>query len=203
MRARHRRRVENPWAALFGDASAKNVVADAVAVGVAGVFTEAQTAVSSEDLTQASHGKGRAVYTPLVVDPATQPSLMTVHGQLDTALDHTNWVVPECADALNRAIDWLLEGRESRRVTAGRGMLAESLVQATTGRTLVHLVNLCPEPQRACTVAFDATYKPEAVTVLHPPADLAPCWRVERTSEQTHVVFELLDVYAVVVVQGQ
>ena len=37
----HRRRIENPWEVLFGDASAKNVVADAVAATPAGVFVGA------------------------------------------------------------------------------------------------------------------------------------------------------------------
>ena len=71
--------------------------------------------------------------------------------------------------------------------------------QETTGRTLIHLVNLRPEPQRNCTVAIRSSSEPAETKVLHPPADLEPRWRVEREGHHTRVVFDLLDVYAVVV----
>jgi hypothetical protein len=40
---------------------------------------------------------------------------------------------------------------------------------------------------------------PEEVAVLHPPTDEAPRWRLERDAGSTRVVFDRLDVYAVVV----
>ena len=199
----HRRRIENPWAELFGTASVRNVMADAVAVGAAGVFVEAQTTASGECTTQVSYGKGRAVYAPLVVAPATQPSLTTMHGGLNTALDYTNWVVPERAGEFTRAIDWLLNGREPIRVKAERGLLVEFLTQETPDRTLIHLVNLCPEPQHGCTVTCEFAVAPEAVTVLYPSTDLEPGWRLEHKGQGTHIVFDVLDVYAVVVIRRE
>jgi len=126
----HRRRIENPWATLFGTASAKNVVADAVAADFAGTFVAAHPTNQSEQLTLASYGKGRAVYVPMVVNPASQPAL---------------WVVPEHADEFNRGIDWLMNGREVFTVSAERGLLAEYLSQKESGRRLVHLVNMRSE----------------------------------------------------------
>jgi hypothetical protein len=198
----HRRRIENPWAPLFGDATAKNVVADAVAVGAAGVFVEARTASVGDALARVEYGKGRAVYAPQIVDPASQPSLMTADGALNTALDYTNWVVPDAAAEITAAVDWLQAGRLRWQVDAGRGMLAEFLTQESPSRTLLHLVNLCPEPQRHCAVTIDAPAAGE-IAVLHPPTDLAPRWRVERTHRRTQVIFDFLDVYVVVVVPGE
>ena len=54
----HRRRIENPWAALFGTASAKSVVADAVAQGVAGVLVAASTQNQSDAVTLVGTARG-------------------------------------------------------------------------------------------------------------------------------------------------
>ena len=121
---------------------------------------------------------------------------MTIHGGLNTALDYTNWVVPERADEFNRAIDWLLNGRERYRVTATRGMLAEFLTQEKPGRALIHLVNLRPEPQRGCRVSLPPRTQ---VQVLHPPTDTAPQWRVVQDEQARQVVFDRLDTYAIIV----
>ena len=196
----HRRRIENPWAALFGTASAKNVAADAVAANFAGIFVAADTKRASEGLTRASYGKGRAVYAPLVVDPSAQPSMTTVHGGLNLSLDYTNWVVPEHADEFNRAIDWLMNGREVFAVSAERGLLAEFLSQSESGRKLVHLVNLRPEPQRNCRVDIHLE-KAQEINVLSPPTDVPPQWQIKRGADGTQVTFDLLDTYAVVVIQ--
>jgi len=197
----HRSRIENPWSALFGDASARNVVADAVAVGVAGVFVEAQSAVSCDQMTQASYGKGRAVYAPLVVDPASQPSLMTVHGALNCGLDYTNWVVPDRADEFNQSLDWLMNGREAIRVRGQRGLLAEFMEQDQPKRQLIHLVNLCPVPQHDCRLTINLPLEVRDIQVLFPPTDTPPKWRLIREGKSTQVVFDFLDVYAVVVME--
>ncbi|MCC6579032.1 MAG: hypothetical protein IT440_01220 [Phycisphaeraceae bacterium] len=197
----HRRRIENPWEGLFGDASAKNVVADALAVGIAGVFVEAKAAVSYDKVAYSEVGKGRAVYAPMVVDPATQPSMNTVLGGLNTGLDHTNWVVPERAEEFNLALDWLLEDRQHVRIAAQRGMLAEYIEQPSTGRTMVHLVNLCKEPTVQSIITIQAKIDPSRISVLYPPTDIAPRWRAESDGDRTRIVFDQLDVYAVVVIR--
>lgn len=196
----HRRRIENPWAELFGGASARNVIADAVASDVAGVFVAAASQTQTDTITCVEHGKGRAAYIPMVVDPSTQPSMLTVHGSLNCDLDYTNWVVPEHAEEVSAAVSWLMNGREKFRVTAERGMLAEFLTQEECSRTLVHLVNLYPEPQKNCTLEVRAAPEARDIEVLSPPTDTPPDWQVRRGGEVTQVVFDFLDAYAVVVV---
>jgi hypothetical protein len=198
----HRRRIENPWAALFGDVSARNVVADAVAVGAAGVFVAAQAAAKDGPVARVTLGQGRAAYAPLVVDPAGQPSLLTVHGGLNTGLDYTNWVVPERAAEFNDAIDWLLEGRETVRVTGPRGLLAEVMRQDEPRRRLVHLVNLAHAPLSGCEVRIRGAVEARDIQILHPPADTTPRWDVEEEGGVVRVRLDELDVYAVVVVKG-
>lgn len=198
----HRRRVENPWHALFGDVSARGVVADAIADGVAGLFTGAQSAVSCDQVAQVSYGKGRAVYAPIVVDPASQPSLMTIHGGLNCDLDYTNWAPPKQADEFNRAIEWLTCGSERFKVSAGRGMLAEFLSQDDSARHLIHLVNLRPEPETACVLEVRGADHTRCAQVLVPPTDLTPKWREESTKDGLSVTFDLLDTYAVVVLDN-
>lgn len=197
----HRRRIENSWAALFGTASAKNVVADAVAQGVAGVLVAASTQNQSDAVTLVAHGKGRAAYCPMIVDPATQPSLMTVQGGLNCGLDYANWVIPERAKQINQALDSLLKGKERRRVSGERGLLAEFLRQEEEGRELIHLVNLRPAPQSHCEVELGSKVERSAISVLYPPTDAPPRWTAMDEKDGTRIVFDHLDVYAVVVVQ--
>lgn len=195
----HRRRIEDPWAALFGKASAKNVVADAVADGVAGIFVAANTQSEGDAITLVNHGKGRAAYCPMVVNPATQPSLMTVHGGLDTGLDHTNWVVPEKAGEFNRAIDWLLEDKQKYSVKGERGLLAEFMAQDKPKRLMVHLVNLRAEPLSHCNVVMHKGSSTSDVNVLFPPTDLPPKWEIKKADGSLKVEITGLDTYAVVV----
>ena len=195
----HRRRIENPWAGLFGKESARNVTADAVAATPAGIFVAAGAQSATDQFVFTKQGKGRAVYAPMVVDPATQPSLMTIHGELNCGLDYTNWIIPERADEFNRAIDWLMNGRETVRVIAERGLLAEFLEQDRPRRSLVHLVNLKPGPQSSCRVDIRLRTKTRDIKVLYPPTDTPPRWRVEYKNGVARVTFDLLDVYAIIV----
>jgi hypothetical protein len=194
----HRRRIENPWAALFGDASAKNVVADAVAQGAAGIFVAAGTRNASTAISKVAYGTGRAAYAPLIVDPASQPSMLTVHGALDCGLDYTNWVVPEQAEALRETLTWLMNGQERFSVSAERGMLSEFLSQPEARRHLVHLINLRPTPQTGVVVEMRGAVG--EISVLHPPTDVPPRWQVEATKDGQRVRFDVLDTYAIVVV---
>lgn len=198
----HRRRIENPWAALFGEASARNVVVEAVAATPAGVFVAAGARSQGPRMVFVEHGKGRAVYAPLVVDPDSQPSLMTPQGGLNTALDYTNWVVPEHAREFRRAIDWLMNGRETIKVHGARGLLAEFLGQVRPRRGLVHLVNLSPKSQSRCRVEVNRPVQAKDIQVLYPPTDLPPRWKVKRKGVTTHIEFDRLDVYAVVVLSA-
>ncbi|MBI4026903.1 MAG: hypothetical protein HY360_18100 [Verrucomicrobia bacterium] len=197
----HRRRIENPWAALFGTASARNVVADAVADGFAGIFVAADAKNARSELTRATHGKGRAVYAPMVVDPTSQPSMVTSLGEPNLSLDYTNWVVPRRAEQFKRAIDWLMKEREPIRVSAQRGMLAEFLAQEASNRRLVHLVNLRPRSQRGCRVKFRFAVEKPNIRILSPPTDISPRWRFQRGKAGAQVIFDLLDTYAVVVLE--
>ena len=197
----HRRRIENSWAELFGTASARNVVADAVAENFAGIFVAADAKSESDQLSQVTCGKGRAVYVPKLIDPASQPSMTTISGGMDLSLDYTNFVVPEGAEEINNAIDWLMNGRESFRVSAERGMLAEFMAQENPRRKLVHLVNLRPEPQHNCILNIKISEPVDDIEVLFPPTDQPPQWRVVREKADIQVVFDILDTYVVVVVK--
>lgn len=198
----HRRRIENPWAALFGAASAKNVVADAVAQGVAGIFVAASSLNQDNAITFVTHGKGRAAYCPMVVDPASQPSLMTIHGRLNCGLDYTNWVVPEKANEIGQTLDSLLQGKERFRVSAARGLLAEFLAQEKPSRELVHLVNLRPTPQQSCRLRIKPLRKISEIQVIYPPTDQPPQYHVDRNGAEIQVIFDLLDTYAVIVLES-
>ena len=199
----HRRRIENPWATLFGTASAKNVVADAVAQGTAGVFVAASTENQNNEITLVNFDNGQAAYCPMVVDPASQPSLMTIHGGLNTALDYTNWVVPENANQINQTLDSLLNRKERFRVTAERGLLTEFLQQKETNRQLVHLVNLCSSPQSNCQVEIRGAGGAGDIQVLFPPTDRPPLWDVVNENNDLRVTFTRLDTYAVVVIEQE
>ena len=192
----HRRRIEDPWLSLFGQDRGVAVAAEAVAVTPAGVFTAATTLALRDQVVSVEFGQGRAVYHPVVVDPAAQPSLMTVHGGLETGLDYTNWVVPDRADEFSRAIAWLLQDRDSIRVTGPRGLLAEFLVQEQPRRRLTHLVNLNPQPLTQAVVHLAGNDL--EIQVLFPPTDTPPQWRVSEENGRTRIDFDRLDVYAVV-----
>ena len=196
----HRRRIENPWEGLFGGASAREVAADAVALAPAGIFSAAESYSRDGRFLFAKHGKGRAAYAPMVVNPESQPSLMTIHGGMNSALDYTNWVVPERADDFNRAIDWLLDGRETIRVRGQRGLLVEHMEQAQSQRQLIHLVNLCPQPQSGCHVELYFPLQKQEIEVFSPPADIQPVWEVKQFEHKTRIEFDRLDVYAVVAI---
>ena len=196
----HRRRIEPCWSVLFGGKSARNVSADAVAEGIAGVFVSAGTRGASDRITRVTYGKGRAVYMPQVVDPATQPSLMKADGSMDCGLDYTNWVVPEKAKEIGRAIDWLLFGKQAFTVNAKRGMLTEFLVQDNKKRRIVHLVNLGHKPQERCTLDIRIPGI-DSIDVISPPTDMPAKWRTRKKGQETQVFLDRIDTYAVVLIE--
>jgi len=92
-----------------------------------------------------------------------------------------------------------MNGRETVRVIAERGLLAEFLEQDRPRRSLVHLVNLKPGPQSSCRVDIRLRTKTRDIKVLYPPTDTPPRWRVEYKNGVARVTFDLLDVYAIIV----
>ncbi|MFH0796763.1 MAG: hypothetical protein V2A65_06870 [Candidatus Omnitrophota bacterium] len=194
----HRRRVENPWNALFGGAVAADIHGDAMAEAAAGVFAGAGIRRQSNGLLRAAFGKGKAVFVPMVVDPTAQPSLMTPQGALNWSFDYTNWTAPDCAKEINHAVRWLLQDGERFTVTAERGVLAEFLYQEKPARYLVHLVNLTKKRQSAA-VDVHASLQPKSVEVLFPPTDKTPKWKIEKKNAKVRIFFDYLDTYAVVV----
>ena len=195
----HRRRIENPWAALFGTASAKNVVADAVAQGMAGVFVAANTQDQSDAITLVTHGKGRAAYCPMVVDPLVP----TFADDDPRRIEHAAWIIrtgwfPKMRTRFPKCSIPCSNGKEGFRVTGERGLLAEFMQQEKQGRELIHLVNLRPAPQSHCEVKLGSKVQRTDVSVLYPPTDTPPRWKVTREKEMTRIVFDHLDVYAVV-----
>lgn len=146
---------------------------------------------------------GRVVYVPEVVDPASQPSLFNPDNTYNFSLDTTNWTVPKNADALRRALAWLLGNRPTAGVEAERGVLANYYRQARTGRFYGHLVNLRDKPVfnpvLNWTVAESQTIT--GVTVLSPdgPDTLACHWQVSGT--RLMVELDRLDVYSVIMIQ--
>jgi len=87
-------------------------------------------------------GKGRVVYIPSFVDPASQPPMFTPRGDVDFSLDYTNWRPPENAEEILAALGWLRRNRYRFKVDAPRGVIAEFYHQPTRKRNIVHLVNL-------------------------------------------------------------
>ncbi|MDD5705452.1 MAG: hypothetical protein PHR35_05970 [Kiritimatiellae bacterium] len=195
----HRRRSEGVWANLFGSGTGPTV-GEAVVVTPAGAVGTVAVASADTDPRRVTFGRGKAVYFPRVVDPATQPSLTTVQGELDCALDYTNWVVPEQTDDLERSVNWLMEGHERIRVTGQRGLLAESLGQDGSSRQMIHLVNLLPEPQRNCVVTICPSVNAQQITMLSPPTDRPPEWHSRSDGTNTQIEFDFLDTYAVICV---
>ncbi len=186
-----------------GQATAKCVASEGVADAPSGQISAAVTTTVSSTLTTVNYGKGRAAYIPQIVDPASQPSMVCPNGVFNFGLDYTNWVVPECADDINKAIDWLMDGRDRVRVRAERGMLAEFLMQESQARMLVHLVNLRPEPQQDCSVEIRIPGASREIEVLSPPTDEDPVWRVVEENGTIKVFFDKLDTYALLVIRSE
>jgi hypothetical protein len=148
-------------------------------------------------------GRGRVVYVPSFVDPSTLPPLLTPHGNVDFSLDHTNWRPPEEAGEVLRALRWLTGNRSQFEVKAPRGVLAEYYRQTSSGRYMVHLVNLNTDRVarnvhvRMHTQKANAT---GAVEVLSP--DEAAPKEVEWEHDKTgvSVTIDEMQTYAVVTI---
>ena len=127
---------------------------------------------SSEDIYH-QVGRGRVVYVPSVVDPASQPSLFNPDNTYDTSLDLTNWRVPERADELRRAFDWLLDDQPTMGVTAPRGVIAEYDRKPDDGSYYAHIVNMTGEAVSdvAATLVLPGNRRTTAVRILSPDAD--------------------------------
>jgi hypothetical protein len=197
-----RRRIENPWAILFGDASVKYISGEAIAGAPAGLLGGPTSMTQGNEPVRVTYGQGRAVYVPQIADPATQPSLISPNGMLNCGFDYANWVVPDNAGAISEAIDWLMQEREPVRVQGERGLLAEFLTQSSPHRMLVHLVNQRHQPQ-ACRVDVRTPEMARGIEVLAPPTDQPPVWRVIEEDGATAVVFDHLDTYALLMLNAE
>lgn len=146
-------------------------------------------------------GKGRVVYIPELVDPATQPSLFNADHTYNFGLDLTNWCLPEKADELRQALAWLLDGRQTFSVEAERGVIANYYRQPDTGRLYAHLVNLHDKPVQNTKLHVRLTGQVASVRVLTPDSASYQKidWRVE--GGMLEVALETLDVYAIIVIE--
>ena len=161
---------------------------------------QAKARLAPSEETYHRFGRGRVVYAPSLVDPATQPSLLNPDGTYNFALDTTNWRVPERADALRRAIAWLLDNRPTLRVDATRGVIANYYRQPDTGAYYAHIVNLTSETAHNVVVrmALPDGAQATGVHVLSPDRHAYQAdWRV--SGAEVVASLDDLDVYAVVV----
>ena len=147
--------------------TAQHIVAAGTAMAAAAAVPE-----STADIYHQA-GRGRVVYVPTVVDPATQPSLFNPDNTYCHALDTTNWRVPERADELRRAFEWLLDDRPTMGVTAPRGVIAEYYRKPADGSHYAHIVNMTGEPVAdvAATLVLPGNRRATAVRILSPDAD--------------------------------
>ena len=148
-------------------------------------------------------GKGRVIYIPELVDPATQPSLFNADHTYNFGLDLTNWRVPEKADEVRKALAWLLDEGPSMRVKSERGVLANYYRQSGTGRFYCHLVNLLEKavPEIVFDMDVPAGSQVASVRVISPDGVDAERHRWEVAG--THLLVELarLDIYSVIIIQ--
>lgn len=155
------------------------------------------------DFTYYRIGKGRVVYAPSIVDPASQPDQFNADHTVNFSLDVTNWRPPQNADAVRRALAWLAQNRRTMSVEAPRGVIANYYYQPGAGTYYAHVVNLTPDPVHNVVLGMEIPSQTRVrnVSVITPDGEN---WRrVEwRLSGQTLVAaIETLDVYAVIVVK--
>jgi len=168
----HRRRYE-PLLKVLMQGSVENTAKAAmkhIAHGGAPVEFESAPGFGKE-IQYFRSGKGRVVYFPSFVDPATQPPLLTPHGEINFSLDLTNWRRPENAGEIMSALRWLGGNRCRVRIDAPRGVLAEYYRQESKNRLMAHMVNLdATKPAR--NVAFRINTNPgetiESVELFSP-----------------------------------
>ena len=72
--------------------------------------------------------------------------------------------------------------------------------QDRSRRQLIHLVNLCPQPQSGCQVELCFPLQKQEIEVFSPPTDIQPVWEVKQFEHKTRIEFDRLDVYAVVAI---
>ena len=148
-------------------------------------------------------GAGRVVYIPELVDSSTQPSLFNVDHTYNFGLDLTNWRIPEKADETRKALEWLLDGRQTFAVQTEHGVISHYYRQAGSGNYYIHLVNLTDQVVANTAVRFKlpANTAVKEVGVISPDGDeFQRCdWRMSGA----HLVISLesLDVYSVVIVK--
>jgi len=148
-------------------------------------------------------GKGRVVYVPSFVDPASLPNPITVGGSFDTSLDYTNWRVPENAEDILAALKWLRGNRYRFRVEAARGVLAEYYHQASTNSYMIHIVNLhIDKPARNVVVRMNLQGEEEVRDLKVVSPDKRAPGKVEWQPDALGVTIAIdeMQTYAVVII---
>ena len=144
-------------------------------------------------------GKGRVVYVKSLVDPASQPVMFNPDWTAEWPYDTTNWRVPQQADELRRALDWLAGNHYTLRVESSRGVIANYYRGPGKNDWSVHLVNMTHKP------VFDTVIRAERegnilprVRVISP--DGPDCCTAETTADRRgmRITLARLETYAVI-----
>ncbi|MCC6581682.1 MAG: hypothetical protein IT440_14720, partial [Phycisphaeraceae bacterium] len=170
----------------------------------AGVPIEAGKKIStnSNEFQYHTAGQGRVVHAPALVDPSTQANLFNPDHTFNVGLDLTNWRIPDEADALRKALAWLMRDRQTVAVTAPRGVLANVCRQSTTNRLYVHLVNLTEQPVGGIDVRVRLNAKQSScnVELLSPDQQDKQAVKWSIASDTLNIHVPTLDVYGVLVI---